>query len=150
MGEAAAEGVEVDDIRRDQLLFGCVQTGLDAIDYGSIGLQDQGFGWGMPVEIAQQLTCACPRDELVVVEIGSLCLDARAILNRLCHIWGKVALHLVPTAGTYFDLGSMFGDLNAYRRDVKHPKTFPITKADSPNWRVAGKRLRTISIAGRW
>jgi hypothetical protein len=67
---------------------------------------------------------------LVVVKIGSLSLDARAILNRLRHTWGTVALHLVSTAGTYLDLGSVFGDLDAYWRDVKYLPPLNLTPFD--------------------
>jgi len=67
---------------------------------------------------------------LVVVEIGDLSLDARAILNWLRHTWGKVALHLVATAGTYLDLGPVFGDLDAYWRDVKHLPPLDLTPFD--------------------
>jgi hypothetical protein len=45
--------IEVDDVRCDELLPGGIQTGLNTVNYGSIRFQDYGFGWGMPVEVAQ-------------------------------------------------------------------------------------------------
>lgn len=54
------------------MLPGRLQAGLNLIHQRRIGIQDQGFRRSVPIEVSQQLARACQRNELVVVQVGSL------------------------------------------------------------------------------
>ena len=101
------------------MLPGRLQTGLNLIHQRRIGIQDQGLCRRMAVEISWQLTSACQRNELVVVQIAGLRLDTQPILDGLCHVGWELDLDALLALRTYLDFGffrpSLLGGLPLFR-----------------------------------
>jgi len=133
--------VKVNHGRGNELSLGRLQAGLNLIHHRRIGVQDQGFRRSVSVEVSQQLTSACQRYELVVVQVRSLCFDAQAILDRLCHVDWELGLDPLPAQGTYLDFGSVLSDFDAYWRNIKHLPPLKPARLDGPQ---IGSALRTL------
>ena len=80
-----------------------------------IGLSHKGPGRRMTIEVTQHFTGAGNRNEVVVVQIAGLCLEAHAILDWLAYTWRKCRLDAPLALAAILDLGSMFGHFDLDR-----------------------------------
>jgi hypothetical protein len=95
----------------------------------------------MAIEIGKYLTRALQRDEVIVVVVSCMRLDARPILRGLCHIPWELGFVAVSTMRTILDLGLMFGHFHLHRRKIKYLALFA---ADSLHIAKRGVTLATL------